>query len=216
MMSCYKTYISTITFFWIFCFILFLISIPPTTSEHIELIPEDNDDVPCNTLPVSDLECDLNITCIFNQSTTTTCEVSSDVLCSGSRSFEKEFNCLYCWQLPYEKRICETNDNCASGRDKFIAECQASSNVLCLGKRTFLKKERCNFTTGKRLSTAVVLSLTLGAFAADRFYLGQIGWGFFKLCTCGGVGFWTLLDVLLIGIGYVGPSDGSLYYQPAE
>uniref|UniRef100_A0A8B9GJG5 TM2 domain-containing protein 3 n=1 Tax=Amazona collaria TaxID=241587 RepID=A0A8B9GJG5_9PSIT len=52
-------------------------------------------------------------------------------------------------------------------------------------------------------------SITLGGFGADRFYLGQWREGLGKLFSFGGLGIWTLIDVLLIGVGYVGPADGS-------
>lgn len=56
-----------------------------------------------------------------------------------------------------------------------------------------------------------ICSITLGGFGADRFYLGQWREGLGKLFSFGGLGIWTLIDVLLIGAGYVGPADGSLY-----
>lgn len=57
----------------------------------------------------------------------------------------------------------------------------------------------------------LLCSVTLGGFGADRFYLGQWREGLGKLFSFGGLGIWTLIDVLLIGVGYVGPADGSLY-----
>lgn len=59
--------------------------------------------------------------------------------------------------------------------------------------------------------SAFLCSITLGGFGADRFYLGQWREGLGKLFSFGGLGVWTLIDVLLIGVGYVGPADGSLY-----
>ena len=35
--------------------------------------------------------------------------------------------------------------------------------------------------------------------------------GLGKLFSFGGLGIWTLVDVVLIYVGYVGPSDGSIY-----
>lgn len=61
------------------------------------------------------------------------------------------------------------------------------------------------------LSLFLLCSVTLGGFGADRFYLGQWREGLGKLFSFGGLGIWTLIDVLLIGVGYVGPADGSLY-----
>lgn len=54
-------------------------------------------------------------------------------------------------------------------------------------------------------------SLTLGGFGVDRFYLGHWREGLGKLFSFGGLGVWTLVDLILVIIGYVGPADGSLY-----
>ena len=53
--------------------------------------------------------------------------------------------------------------------------------------------------------------MTLGGLGADRFYLGLWREGIGKLFSFGGLGVWTLVDVILIAIGYVGPADDSLY-----
>lgn len=44
--------------------------------------------------------------------------------------------------------------------------------------------------------TGLVLSLLLGCFGADRFYLGSPMLGLAKLCTAGGGGVWWLLDII--------------------
>lgn len=67
----------------------------------------------------------------------------------------------------------------------------------------------CTYLTWSSLMSS--RSITLGGFGADRFYLGQWREGLGKLFSFGGLGIWTLIDVLLIGVGYVGPADGSLY-----
>ena len=54
-------------------------------------------------------------------------------------------------------------------------------------------------------------SITLGGFGVDRFYLEQWGSAVGKLISFGGLGVWTILDVILIWTGYVGPADGSAY-----
>lgn len=47
-------------------------------------------------------------------------------------------------------------------------------------------------------TTALIFSLLLGAYGADRFYLGDTGLGVGKLLTCGGLGFWAIIDWFLI------------------
>lgn len=37
--------------------------------------------------------------------------------------------------------------------------------------------------------------------------------GIFKLFSLGGFGVWCLIDLLLIGLGYLGPADGSVYFS---
>ena len=44
----------------------------------------------------------------------------------------------------------------------------------------------------------LLLSIFLGCLGIDRFYIGDIGLGIFKLITCGGFGFWAIIDWFLI------------------
>merc|ERR1712168_487110 len=80
-----------------------------------------------------------------------------------------------------------------------------------LGKQVFSKRRECNWTEGYLWKSACILSITLGGFGADRFYLGHWQEGIGKLFSFGGLGVWTLVDVVMIAVRYVGPSDGSLY-----
>lgn len=54
---------------------------------------------------------------------------------------------------------------------------------------------------GKYYRTAFILSIFLGYFGVDRFYLGKIGTGVLKLLTFGGFGIWYIIDVYLIAHG---------------
>lgn len=46
----------------------------------------------------------------------------------------------------------------------------------------------------KNPTTALILSLFLGVYGIDRFYIGHTGLGVGKLLTCGGAGIWAIID----------------------
>lgn len=50
----------------------------------------------------------------------------------------------------------------------------------------------------KKWSTALILSIFLGGFGIDRFYLGYTLKGILKLVTGGGLGIWWLIDLIRI------------------
>ena len=56
---------------------------------------------------------------------------------------------------------------------------------------------------------AVLLSIFVGGFGIDRFYLGYTGLGILKLITLGGCGVWWLIDLILLVMGKTKDADGN-------
>ncbi|XP_061174520.1 TM2 domain-containing protein 3-like [Saccostrea echinata] len=169
----------------------------------------------CHTLGPECLDCQFNYHCTYGKDTSVNCTVKERVKCMGSRDQTRKFNCRYCYQLHESNYTCsKVNATCAvrdAPRKRYVSECQVRENVFCLGNRTFQKRKFCNWTSGYKWSTALALSVTLGGFGVDRFYLGQWKEALGKLFSFGGLGVWTIVDVILIAVGYIGPADGSLY-----
>jgi hypothetical protein len=109
--------------------------------------------------------------------------------------------------------VCTKMTKCR--RDSWIrlhkVNCTVGDHVVCLGTRTFNKKVECNWTSGYKRNVTLLLSIFLGGFGVDRFYLGHYKEGLGKLFSFGGLGVWTLIDIFLIYVGYIGPIDGSIY-----
>ncbi len=61
----------------------------------------------------------------------------------------------------------------------------------------------------KSFLVAFLLSLFLGVFGVDRFYLGKIGTGILKLITLGGFGIWATIDMILILANQTKAKDGT-------
>ncbi len=76
-------------------------------------------------------------------------------------------------------------------------------NELALLKKNLTNEEKMQFDVqyanqSKSPTTALILSIFLGEFGVDRFYIGDTGIGVGKLLTVGGAGIWALIDWFLI------------------
>ncbi|KAL3312827.1 TM2 domain-containing protein 3 [Cichlidogyrus casuarinus] len=69
----------------------------------------------------------------------------------------------------------------------------------------------CSWKSDKSYISTFFYSVFLGGFGADRFYLGHTNEGFGKLLSVGGLGVWSIVDFILIAIGYVKPPAGENY-----
>ncbi|KAM3961024.1 LOW QUALITY PROTEIN: TM2 domain-containing protein 1 biscotti [Aphomia sociella] len=109
---------------------------------------------------------------------------------------------------------------CTKGEDipsegEALVQCIAADDIICHEtKSSTFKKLPCKWTNGYSLEVALLLSVFLGMFGLDRFYLGYPGIGLAKLCTLGFMFLGQLLDIILIAAQVVGPSDGSAYVIP--
>ncbi|MEP7216643.1 MAG: TM2 domain-containing protein, partial [Anaerolineaceae bacterium] len=72
----------------------------------------------------------------------------------------------------------------------------------------FNAKEVPGLFSEKEWLTTLLLSLFVGTLGVDRFYLGQTGLGILKLLTCGGMGVWALIDVILVATDKVTDTNG--------
>ncbi|OAD58089.1 hypothetical protein WN48_00889 [Eufriesea mexicana] len=94
--------------------------------------------------------------------------------------------------------------------------CLAADGLICTETKnnTFKKDISCKWTNGYSFETSLLLSIFLGMFGADRFYLGYPALGLLKLSTLGFLFLGQFADVILIATQIVGPADGSHYVMP--
>ena len=53
----------------------------------------------------------------------------------------------------------------------------------------------------KSFAATLLLAFFLGTLGIHRFYVGKIGTGILMLCTAGGFGIWTIIDIIFVIVG---------------
>ncbi|MBR49725.1 MAG: hypothetical protein CL734_05865 [Chloroflexi bacterium] len=60
----------------------------------------------------------------------------------------------------------------------------------------------------KNFVAALILCILLGSLGIHRFYAGRIVTGILMILTLGGLGIWTLIDIIMIATGSFKDSQG--------
>lgn len=169
-----------------------------------KLLSYNSKNTQCIDYHASLVKCKFNTSCVYGEPDTVDCHVPSELSCEGDHSFTKTFPCLYCWQLPEDFYTCSQNTTCKPN-SKYLTTCNVNATTYCLGHREFSRYKQCDIISDHKWSIALVLSILFGGFGIDRFYLGHWQEGVGKLFSFGGFGVWTLIDTILIYIGYLKP-----------
>ena len=75
--------------------------------------------------------------------------------------------------------------------------------------------EASNISPYSRL-VALLLCFFLGLLGVHRFYVGKNGTGIAMLLTCGGLGIWTLIDLIMILVGSFTDKQGRRVFRWME
>ncbi|MEJ2693788.1 MAG: TM2 domain-containing protein [Candidatus Thiodiazotropha sp.] len=67
--------------------------------------------------------------------------------------------------------------------------------------------------TEKRILPAFLLCFFFGVFGVHRFYVGKVGTGILQIVTLGGLGIWTLIDLIMIIVGAFTDKEGNKITQ---
>jgi len=137
------------------------------------------------------------------------------------------YQCLQCDQLLPGQYICEepqidpetqAERNCNPNKTVKVP-CHVATGIQCHGvliegnTTGFFREVPCRYVKDKSFKTALLLSIFLGVFGIDRFYLGYPAIGLFKFCTLGFFMIFQFIDIVLIATQVLKPADGSDYYM---
>jgi TM2 domain-containing membrane protein YozV len=75
--------------------------------------------------------------------------------------------------------------------------------------------DTAEFSPRSRL-VALLFCILLGWIGVHRFYVGKIGTGVLMVVTIGGLGIWTLIDLILIAVGSFRDKEGRRVFRWTE
>ncbi len=75
---------------------------------------------------------------------------------------------------------------------------------------------KSNEISPKSRLAALLLCLFVGTFGAHRFYVRKIGTAILMIVTLGGLGIWTVVDLIFIAVGSFRDKEGRRVYRWLE
>jgi len=94
----------------------------------------------------------------------------------------------------------------------FCQNCGVATSPLaemCVKCGARLANGNSSEESGKNWLTTLILCLFLGVLGIHRFYVGKTGSGIAQLLTGGGLGIWTLVDLIMIITGSFTDKNGN-------
>lgn len=86
-------------------------------------------------------------------------------------------------------------------------------NFVKSRKKQTATSEKQTATSEKLIMPAFLLCFFFGFLGIHRFYVGKIGTGILQLVTLGGLGLWTLIDLIIIIVGAFTDKEGKKITQ---
>lgn len=87
---------------------------------------------------------------------------------------------------------------------------QIKYKIKSLGGKSMEEKNLEEQVSEKNRLATLLFCLFLGSLGIHRFYVGKVGTGILMLITLGGLGVWTMIDLIMIVVGSFKDKEGKL------